>query len=126
MALRWKLAKYVALGLGVLVVLGVVVSVVGALVGLAVSVVASIVTLLALVGVLYAGAKGVQWLRARGDDPVDSPGAESTDDGSLDRLTQRYVDGAITERELERRLELELDGPGADAIDRELERSRSE
>lgn len=42
----------------------------------------------------------------------------------VDDLQQRYANGELSEAELERQLERELDDGGLDSIDRELERER--
>lgn len=113
----WKVTKYAAVALGVFVAVGVVLALVSFVLELLWTLLTTVVGLVVLAGVLYALAKGLLWLR-------DDGGTETAD--PAERLADRYVEGDLNERELERRLERELDGPDRDAIDRELERSRSE
>jgi uncharacterized membrane protein len=119
----WKAAKYTALSIGMLVLVGVAISVVATILGIAWSILTAIATLLVLVGFTYATIQGVRWLRSDGTTdptPVDTGSADP-----VERLTDRYVSGDLTEEEFERRLALELDGPDGE-IDRELQRSRTE
>lgn len=121
----WKAAKYTALAIGVLVLIGVAVSVVATILGIVWTVLTAIATLLVLVGLTYATIQGVRWLRSDGDTTT---GPTPVDTGSADpveRLTDRYVSGDLTEDEFERQVALELDGPDGDEIDRELQRSRT-
>ena len=131
MALR-TIMKYVALALSALLVLSVVVSVVSTIVGLLWGLITALATLLVVGGLLYGGFKVVTWLSGDGSpttDPVsDGAGFETTEettDDRIERLREQYANGKLSEAELERRLELELDGPETDGIDRELNRERN-
>ena len=120
-----KAGKYAVLLVGLLVVLSVVVSVVTAIVGFVWNVITTAVTLLVVAAVAYGIFKAVRWLGGSGSGDA---GTRSVDAGStdpVDQVTERYVEGDLSEEELERRLELGLDGPDRDEIDRELERSGS-
>lgn len=119
----WKAAKYAALAIGVLVLVGVAVSVVATILGIAWSILTAIATLLVLVGFTYATVQGVRWLRS--DGTTDSTPVDTGSTDPVERLTDRYVSGDLTEDEFERQLSLELDGPDSDEIDRELQRSRT-
>jgi len=121
----WNVAKYVALAVGTLVLVSAVVSAVLTLVGLAVGLAWSVLTLLAVVAVLYTLVRGALWLGTDTGGETASTSDRETSTDPVERVRDRYVDGALSEAELERRLELELDGPGRDEIDRELDRSRS-
>ncbi len=121
----WKALKYVAVAVGLFVLLSVVVSVVEAVLGLAVAAIVAAVSLLVVLGVGYAMIKGILWLVGGSDDESRSTSTDAAPEDRVDRLTERYVDGEISEAELERRLESEMDGPEPDDIDRELEKSRS-
>lgn len=127
--------KYSALLVGALVLLGVVVSIVAAIVGMVWSIVTAVATLLVVLGLLYGGAKAIVWLRSDGGAVSESPAgsgvagsdlgvADAGSEGSIDRLRRQYAAGRLSEAELERRLELELDDGGVDEIDRELARER--
>ena len=114
MALRTAV-KYAVLALAALFVLSVVLSVITTVVGLVWGLITTLLTLLIIGGLLYGGFKLFTWLSddgSGGDDPVA-------------KLRERYANGDISEAELERRLELELDGPETDSIDRELNRERN-
>lgn len=137
-----KVGLYVAIGIGLLLVARIVVSTVLAIAGFLWAAVTTAVTLLVLAGLAYGLYRGVRWLRDGGsgadaralDADAHSLGSDArstaapTDDADdpVERLTDRYVEGDLSEDELERRLDRALDGPDRDEIDRELERSRSE
>ncbi|PSQ24699.1 hypothetical protein BRD06_07590 [Halobacteriales archaeon QS_9_67_15] len=131
MALRTAL-KYAAIALAALFALSVVLSVITTVVGLVWGLITSLLTLLVIGGLLYGGFKLFTWLSddgSGGGDPVgggfgNGTTAETTDD-PVAKLRERYANGDISETELERRLELELDGPETDSIDRELNRERN-
>lgn len=132
-----RVGLYAALGIGLLLVVRLVVSTVLAIVGFVWAAVTTAVTLLVLAGLAYGLYRGIRWLRDGGSDArsatarsvdassIGADDAVDTDD-PVDRVTDRYVEGGLSEDELERRLERALDGPDRDEIDRELERSRSE
>ena len=122
MALRTVL-KYAAIAVGLLILVSVAISVVSAIVGLVWTAIVALATLLVLAGIGYAAVKGFLWYRGRGGSEVQSvTDTESKD--PVDRLVERYVDGDLTETELERRLDRVLGGPDRDEIDRELERTK--
>lgn len=121
----WKAAKYTAIAIGVLVLIGVALSIVATIVGIAWTILTTIATLLVLAGLGYATIQGVRWLWS-GDEPtIESGPADTESVDPVERLTDRYVAGELSEEEFERRLALELDDPD-DSIDRELQRSRTE
>ena len=131
MALQ-TIVKYTALALAALFVLSAVFSVVTTIIGLIWGLITTLVTLLVIGGLLYGGFKLFTWLSdndSAGGDPVgDGFGGEATaetTDDPLANLRERYANGDISEAELERRLELELDGPETDSIDRELNHERN-
>lgn len=136
-----------ALGIGLVVLLGVVLyMVLSTLLSILWSLLTIGAALLAAAALGYVAVKGALWLyRKRGrssetglpgetqsafeqanwtkpTDPANA--ADSTD--PIDRLTDRYVDGELTEAELERRLERELDESDRDEVDREFEQTGSE
>jgi hypothetical protein len=143
--------KYLLAGLLVLFVVSVVASVVLTVVSLVYATLVAVATLLVLGGLAYGGFKLFSLFTDDGPDDRTSTTADGgagldvdlgTDDIDLgsgssnpsangqstadrvDRLRERYANGELTEAELERRLELALDGPETDGIDRELERDR--
>ena len=134
-------AAFVAL-LVVFAVLSFVFSVVMFVLELFVSLLMLVVALLVLLGLGYAVLKGLLWLMS--DDGSSTGGTatrgtttnrgtnrsrerttsrRTTDADPVDQLTERYVEGELSEEEFERRLEFELDNGGRDELDRELERS---
>ena len=124
--------KYAALALAALFVLSVVFSVITTVVGLVWGLITTLLTLLVIGGLLYGGFKLFTWLsdgESSSADPVgDAAGVRTNRRTTGDRiaeLREQYANGDISEAELERRLELELDGPGTDGIDRELNRERN-
>jgi uncharacterized membrane protein len=131
MALRTAV-KYAALALAALFVLSVVLSVITTVVGLVWGLITSLLTLLVIGGLLYGGFKLFTWLsdgESSSADPVGDAAGVRTDrrttDDPVAKLRERYANGEISEAELERRLELELDGPETDSIGRELNRERN-
>lgn len=135
----WKALKYAALAVGIFLVVSAVVSVVAAILSIVWAIVTTAVTVAVLAALLYAGVKLYGWLGSDDGSASNEPdtaaesrfglniGPEPTDGDTsvdrVDRLKQRYAEGDISEAELERRLELELDA-GVDGRDRELDRSR--
>lgn len=122
--------------LGVLIGLVVVSTVISAILT-ALAVVWTLVTAaatLAILGALVYGAYRLyQWLAGDGTAGTDQFGSgyepATTSSGPqpenrVERLQQRYADGELSEAELERRLERELETDEPDSIDRELERER--
>ena len=125
----WAVFKYTALLIGGVIilttVLGVVLGILGTLMGLLWAVVGLLVSLivpavsLAVVAALIYGA--VTLLSGdSGGTPTGETASKPAD--PIERAKERYAAGEISEQELERRLELELDGPDQDPIDRELEK----
>lgn len=130
MALRTVL-KYGAIAIAALLVVSVAVSVASAIVGLLWSLVTTAVTLLAVGALLYGGYSLYSWLSdddsggQRVRDRSTGVRADGTGADGVDRLRERYANGDLSEAELERRLERELDGTETDSIDRELRRERN-
>ncbi|WP_459192972.1 SHOCT domain-containing protein [Halosimplex sp. J119] len=128
----WKLLKYTALAVFALFLVSVVLSTVFALVGFVWAIVTTVVTLLVLGGLLYGGFRLFSLLSDEdsadtnpfGSDTGSTRSADTGED-RISRLRERYASGEISEAELERRLELELDGVEPDSIDRELNREKS-
>ncbi|MCU4801880.1 hypothetical protein OB920_15985 [Halobacteria archaeon HArc-gm2] len=121
----WKLLKYAALAVGAFVLVSAAVSIVGTVVGIAASILVAIVAMLAVAGLTYALVKGLLWWRGTSSESSRSTVTGSDDADRVDRLTEQYVDGQLSESQLEQRLESELDGSGSDDVERELERLRS-
>ncbi|WP_424003861.1 SHOCT domain-containing protein [Haloarcula salina] len=132
-----KILLYGLLGVVSLVVVLTVVSIVFELLWSLVGLLFSIVALAVTVGVLAAIGYAVYWLTSRvlGQDETtasatqtrstDRAGTTGTDGADpVDRLTERYARGEITEAELERRLEQTLDDPSADDDAASFERDR--
>lgn len=122
MALR-NTTYYAALLIGLLVLIGIGLSVLSALLGFVWSLVTTLASLLVIGALWYAGVKIALWLRSGSDDStesVDAPSAPSDPGSSVDRLTERYVDGDLSEAEFERRIERELE---TDRLDEELDRT---
>ncbi|WP_123536517.1 hypothetical protein [Halosimplex salinum] len=127
-----KVLKFAALAIGAFILVSVVLSVVSALVGLVWALVTTVATLLTVAALLYGGFKLYSWLSDDGSSERDSirdrsrtTRTDGTGEDGVARLRERYANGELSEAELERRLELELDGPETDSIDRELSRERS-
>lgn len=127
----WKVLKYVALGIGLLVLAGIALSLIATAVSIVWSILTALVAIAVLAGIGYAGYKGYKWFSSDGSqasEPFSNLGStESTLDSEptdpVDRLQKQYTEGRISEAEFERRLSEEL-GDSADDIDRELERER--
>lgn len=125
----WPVFKYTALLIGGVIllttVLGVVLGILGTLVGMLWAVVGLLVSLiipavsLVVVAALIYGAVTL----LSGDSGGSATGETTSEPADpIERAKDRYAAGEISEQELERRLELELDGPDRDPIDRELEK----
>lgn len=119
MALR-NTTYYAALLTGLLVLIGIGLSVLSALLGFVWSLVTTLPSLLVIGALCYAGVKIALWLRSGSDDSTESVDAPSAPGSSVDRLTERYVDGDLSEAEFERRIELELE---TEHLDEELDRT---
>jgi uncharacterized membrane protein len=125
-----KVLLYGLLGVVSLIVVLTVVSFVFELVWGLIGLLFGIVSLAATIGVFVALGYAVYWLASRvlsGDDETASAtdvaqtrgtdaagvtGSDGTD--PVERLSERYANGEITEAELERRLERVLDDPSTD------------
>ena len=118
----WKVAKYTAIALGLLVVAGIVASVVWTLLMLLCGLLKVGALLLAVAAITYLVVKGALWFLGTGDDS-ETAGSASTGSDPLEQLRDQYVNGDLSENEFERRLEHELDDGSFDEIDRELERA---
>lgn len=117
----WKVAKYTAIALGLLVLASIVASVLWALLMLLWGVLKVGALLLAVAAITYVVVKGALWLGSGGGS--ENPEFASHDADSLDQLRDQYVNGDLSESEFERRLEHELNDGSFDEIDRELERA---
>ena len=127
--MNWrKIILYSIVGVGLLLAVQIVLSVVWAIFGLIWSIVTLLVTLAVLGAMGYAAIKFLSWY-------FDS-GANFTTDGNttrseavgtepidrIERLKDRYTNGTLSETEFERRVEHELNDQEVDSIDRELSR----
>lgn len=120
-----KLALYALAFLGILLVVQAVISAVFA----ALAVIWSMVMMAVTAGLLLAAGYGIYKLYSAvsHEDATKTEGRNSTqtrERSRVDRLQTQYARGDISERELERRLERELDSRATDSIDRELQRDR--
>lgn len=117
--MNWrKVLIYGALGLGALLLLRIVVSLIFGILGLLWTIITTAVTLLAIGVLLYGGYKLLSWVR----DTESSDSIESSTESRIDALKERYANGELAEDEFERRLDRELDGPSG--LDRGLHRER--
>lgn len=122
-----KILLYVALFVGVLVLASVVASIVLAALTILWALVTTAITIAVLGALVYGGYKLYRLFGSSGSERTESmreDGSASSSGSSIERLQEKYTSGQISEAELERRLEYELDEPG-DSIDRELNRDRS-
>jgi hypothetical protein len=129
-----RLLLYVLLGLVAFVVVSAVVSTILAIL----SVVWSLVVLAATLAVFGAIGYGIYrlWqLTSGSSEPqsfdigeyTSSTSSESVDiepESRIDRIKDRYANGDLSEAEMERLLEREIDSEEYDSIDRELQRER--
>ena len=128
--MNWrKVLFYTIFGLGLLVALQIALSVVAVVIGIAWTIATSLATLAVFAALFYGGFKLVSWYRDGGAtaSPTDATATDQSEPEPPDRvesLKERYANGHLSEAEFERELERELDGPEADAIDRELSRER--
>jgi len=127
--MNWrKIILYSIVGIGLLLAVQIVLSVVWAIFGLIWSIATLLVTLAVLGAMGYAGIKFFSWYFDSGaesttDDNTTSSEAAGTEPiDRIERLKDRYTDGSLSEAEFERRLEHELNDPDIDSIDRELNR----
>lgn len=122
----WKVLVYTALVLGGLLLVRLVASLILGVLGLLWAILSMVVMILVVGAVLYGGYRLVSWIRDnRSSAPARLPD-ETTADPSrekpanrVDDLKERYTTGELSEAELERRLEHELDEKRTDRIDRE-------
>ncbi|MDS0222180.1 SHOCT domain-containing protein [Haloarcula sp. S1AR25-5A] len=135
-----KVLLYGLLGVVSLIVVLTVVSFVFELVWGLIGLLFGIVSLAATIGVMAALGYAVYWLASRaigGDEETASAtdvsqmqstggaGVTSTDETDpVERLSERYANGEITEAELERRLERTLDDQSTDDTTAGFERDR--
>lgn len=130
MALR-KLLVWLVLALVALVLLSAVVTAVFAAIAFVWLLVRVAVTLAVIGALLYGGYKLYDLLNGGSSEPSLSTGSSTTgaDYGQshdpVEDIKRRYAEGEISESELERRLERQLDDGEFDSIDRELQRERS-
>jgi hypothetical protein len=130
--MNWgKLLGYGVLAVVVLLVLQVVLSLVLSLFGLLWAVVTTAGTLLAVVGLFYGMYRLLSWASTGGDDAsaesVEDFGSATTSpepETRVETLKDRYASGNLSEAELERRLEQELDTPTTDDLGRDVHRER--
>lgn len=127
--------KYAIIGLGVLfglsLALSVALALVGTIFGLTFALFGILAGLIAVSAPLVLiGALGYAIYTLSSDSNTDT--AKTTGNETqqspvdpVEQVKQQYKSGDLSEQELERRLEVELDGPERDPIDRELERERN-
>jgi xanthosine utilization system XapX-like protein len=138
-----KLILYAVAGLLALLVVGFVVKTVLAIVSLALFALKALAVLGVLGGLGYAGYKIYSLVPGlSGSDKGGTANRETSDGLSMpdigtdsnrstetgattgDDLQQQYLNGEISEKEFERRLEQQMDDEEYDSIDRELQRDR--
>jgi uncharacterized membrane protein len=133
-----KLILYAVAGLLALLVAGFVIKTVLAIVSLALFALKALAVLGVLGGLGYAGYKtglsgsdkGGTANRETSDGlsmpDIGTDGNHSTETGAAagNDLQQQYLNGEISEKEFERRLEQQMDDEEYDSIDRELQRDR--
>lgn len=138
-----KLILYAVAGLLALLVVGFVVKTVLAIVSLALFALKALAVLGVLGGLGYAGYKIYSLVSGvSGSNKSDTASRETNDGLSMpdigtssdsttetgttagNDLQQQYLNGEISEKEFERRLERQMDDDDHDSIDRELQRDR--
>lgn len=119
----WKAVKYIALAVGLFVLVsGIISAVTWLFVSVIWPLVVSVTILLGAGALTYITVKAALWLReTRQDSEPESNADASESQDPVESLNERYVNGDLTEAEFERRLEAELAAGGQDEIDRELE-----
>lgn len=128
--MKWRtLLLYAAIALGVLIFARIAVSIAVGILGLVWAIVTTLVALLIAGGLLYGGYRLLLWFIGSDSSPISEPEdttqpAPTERKSGVDEIKQRYTSGELTEKEFERRLKLELDGPETDEIDREYRRER--
>lgn len=131
MALR-TLTKYALLGLGLLVAVSAVLSVVGMILSAVWMALVGVAALVGLAVLGYVGYRVARWVLSDDESAAETvPDADlgrsttaETPDDPVDRLQQQYAEGKLTEAEFERKLERAMDDRESDPIERELERER--
>ena len=125
-----KVLLYITMAFLAFVVVSAVVSAVFTALAIIWALVWGAATLAIVAGMIYGMYRLYDMIR---DDSPASPESISVDARepthtqsvtNVERLQQEYANGALSEAELERRLERELDEREMDSIDRELERER--
>ncbi|SDJ56377.1 Uncharacterized membrane protein [Halovenus aranensis] len=130
-----KIILWLVLAVVALAAVNIVVSAVFAAIGFLWWLATTAVTLAVVGGLLY-GAYRLYGLVSGDDETADYGGSRTTSlsrdteysrtDSGVDDVQTRYANGEISEAELERELERQMDDDGdIDSIDRELQRERS-
>lgn len=127
--------KYASIGLGVLfgltLVLSIVVALLSTIFSLGFALFGILIALLAvsapLVLIAALGYAAYTLSSDSNTDTIETSENEARQGAAdpVEQVKQRYKNGDLSEQELERRLEIELDDPERDPIDRELERERN-
>lgn len=130
--MKWRnVLLPVAVLLGALLVLQFVLSLVVGILSLVWGIAVTVLTLLVVGALLYGGYRLLS--RWRGEQSRSTPSSVDAGrpdatgtgrTGGVEAIKERYASGEISEAELERRLEREIDGERTDGIDRELRRDR--
>ena len=127
--MNWRnVALYTLLGLGVLVAVQIILSVIATVIGIAWAIASSLFTLAVVGAMFYGGFRLVSWYRednnagAENGDVADMDRGAPNQQSRIDALKERYADGELSDAEFERQLERELDGPDVDSITRERSR----
>ncbi|GGN90495.1 hypothetical protein GCM10009030_12580 [Haloarcula pellucida] len=106
-------------GVALLVALSVAAAVLAVLQNLLAALLSLLMTALLVVGVGYAVYWAGSSLLGSDESPAEAPAeyGPAADADAVDRLTEKYRDGALTERELERELEQVMDEAAGDGDD---------
>ncbi|ERH08208.1 MAG: hypothetical protein J07HN4v3_00574 [Halonotius sp. J07HN4] len=127
--MNWRnVALYTLLGLGVIVAIQIIFSVIATIIGIAWAIASSLLTLAVVGAMLYSGFRLISWYRRDNSAGAENGGVVGMDrsvpnqQSRVDELKQRYADGELSDAEFERQLERELDGPDIDSINRERSR----
>ena len=127
--MNWRnVALYTLLGLGVLVAIQIIFSVIATIISIAWAIASSLLTLAVVGAMFYGGFRLVSWYRgdnnagAGNGDVNDANRPAPNQQSRIDTLKERYADGKLSDAEFERQLERELDGPDIDSSNRERSR----